>query len=514
MKRAGAGVSEQEEQARECEGRQPGGEPLERVVGLHSGGRQKRSLQLAQKYGNVFSLRLGRSRIVVVNGYKMAKEALVNQPDAILGRSEDPVFKRINKLYGVVLSSGYRWKQNRRFMLTTLRNFGVGKSSLEFSITEEFKHFQLAIQEEQGRPFDPHFLINNVVSNIICSIVFGRRFEYSDQRFQELLHLIYEALYLEGTIWAELYNAFPTIMKVLPGRHHVMFSDYDKVVEFLRTEIEEHKKHLDPEAPRDFIDCYLEEIEKRKEDMEAEFHEENLSYCLLDLFVAGTETTSTTLRWALLYMMKYPDVQEVRRMRFVVSRSRPFQEEEEDTMGCRKLTATPAFVSVEKVQKEIDAILGRDQPPSMQDRNSLPYTNAVIHEIQRMADVIPLNQARQAIEDMSLGGHFIPKDTAVIINLNSVLFDEEEWEDPSTFKPEHFLDASGKFLRRDAFFVFSAGKRSCVGEPLARMELFLFFTSLLQKFTFLPPEGLEPSLDFQKGITRVPVSFKIRAIPR
>ncbi|XP_039591741.1 cytochrome P450 2J2-like isoform X2 [Polypterus senegalus] len=407
----------------------------------------------------------------------MAKEALVNQPDAILGRSEDPVFKRINKLYGVVLSSGYRWKQNRRFMLTTLRNFGVGKSSLEFSITEEFKHFQLAIQEEQGRPFDPHFLINNVVSNIICSIVFGRRFEYSDQRFQELLHLIYEALYLEGTIWAELYNAFPTIMKVLPGRHHVMFSDYDKVVEFLRTEIEEHKKHLDPEAPRDFIDCYLEEIEKRKEDMEAEFHEENLSYCLLDLFVAGTETTSTTLRWALLYMMKYPDVQE-------------------------------------KVQKEIDAILGRDQPPSMQDRNSLPYTNAVIHEIQRMADVIPLNQARQAIEDMSLGGHFIPKDTAVIINLNSVLFDEEEWEDPSTFKPEHFLDASGKFLRRDAFFVFSAGKRSCVGEPLARMELFLFFTSLLQKFTFLPPEGLEPSLDFQKGITRVPVSFKIRAIPR
>uniref|UniRef100_A0A8C4THL4 Uncharacterized protein n=1 Tax=Erpetoichthys calabaricus TaxID=27687 RepID=A0A8C4THL4_ERPCA len=427
--------------------------------------------KLAQKYGNVFSLRLGRSRIVVVNGYKMAKEALVNQADAILGRSEDPVFKRINKLYGVVLSSGYRWKQNRRFMLTTLRNFGVGKSSLEFRITEEFKHFQQAIQEEQGRPFDPHFLMNNAVSNIICSIVFGRRFEYSDQRFQEF----------SGTpreVFCNLYNAFPTIMKVLPGRHHVMFADYDKVVEFLRTEIEEHKKHLDPAAPRDFIDCYLEEIEKRKEDVKAEFHEENLSYCLLDLFVAGTETTSTTLRWALLYMMKYPDVQG------------------------------------KKVQKEIDAILGRDQPPLMQDRNSLPYTNAVIHEIQRMADIIPLNQARQAIEDMSLGGHFIPKDTAVSINLNSVLFDEEEWEDPSTFKPEHFLDASGKFLRRDAFFVFSAGKRSCVGEPLARMELFLFFTSLLQKFTFLPPEGIEPSLDFQKGITRVPVSFKIRAIPR
>uniref|UniRef100_A0A8C4XH95 Uncharacterized protein n=1 Tax=Erpetoichthys calabaricus TaxID=27687 RepID=A0A8C4XH95_ERPCA len=449
-------------------------------------------LQLAQKYGNVFSLRLGRSRIVVVNGYKMAKEALVNQADAILGEVDSGMsnIKCVppSILSGVVLSSGYRWKQNRRFMLTTLRNFGVGKSSLEFRITEEFKHFQQAIQEEQGRPFDPHFLMNNAVSNIICSIVFGRRFEYSDQRFQELSSGTPREVFCNASgslphserppvsLLFQLYNAFPTIMKVLPGRHHVMFADYDKVVEFLRTEIEEHKKHLDPAAPRDFIDCYLEEIEKTTGNP-AEFHEENLSYCLLDLFVAGTETTSTTLRWALLYMMKYPDVQE-------------------------------------KVQKEIDAILGRDQPPLMQDRNSLPYTNAVIHEIQRMADIIPLNQARQAIEDMSLGGHFIPKDTAVSINLNSVLFDEEEWEDPSTFKPEHFLDASGKFLRRDAFFVFSAGKRSCVGEPLARMELFLFFTSLLQKFTFLPPEGIEPSLDFQKGITRVPVSFKIRAIPR
>ncbi|KAG2461215.1 cytochrome P450 2J6-like [Polypterus senegalus] len=433
--------------------------------------------KLAQKYGNIFSLRLGRSRVVVVNGYKMAKEALVNQPDAVPSRPSDPLFERINKLYGVVLSSGYRWKQHRRFMLTTLRNFGVGKKSLESTIVEELGYFHQAIQEEQSRPFEPHFLINNAVANIICSIVFGRRFEYSDQRFQELLHLIFEALFLEGTIWAQLYNAFPTIMKVLPGRHHVMFSDYDKVVEFLRSEIEEHKKDWDPAAPRDFIDCYLEEIEMRKKDVEAEFHEENLSYTLLDLFVAGTETTSTTLRWALLYMMKYRDVQE-------------------------------------KVQKEIDAVLGRDQPPSMQDRNNLPYTDAVIHEIQRMADIIPINMARKADEEFSLGGCIIPKHTTVLVNLNSVLFDEEEWDDPYTFKPERFLDANGKFEKNDAFFVFSAGKRSCLGEPLARMELFLFFTSLLQKFTFQSREGVEPTLDFQQGLTRVPAPFKVRAIPR
>uniref|UniRef100_A0A8C4TH64 Cytochrome P450, family 2, subfamily V, polypeptide 1 n=1 Tax=Erpetoichthys calabaricus TaxID=27687 RepID=A0A8C4TH64_ERPCA len=427
-------------------------------------------LQLAQKYGNVFSLRLGRSRIVVVNGYKMAKEALVNQPDAVPSRPSDPIMGCLTSNLspstrpGVVLSSGYRWKQHRRFMLTTLRNFGVGKKSLESTIIEELGYFRQAIQEEQGRPFEPHFLINNAIANIICSMVFGRRFEYSDQRFQELLHLIFEAL-LSGMPPGSL----PCSKKllVLPGRHHVMFSDYDKVVEFLRSEIEEHKKDWDPAAPRDFIDCYLEEIEMVT----------NLSYTLLDLFVAGTETTSTTLRWALLYLMKYQDVQE-------------------------------------KVQKEIDAVLGRDQPPSMQDRTNLPYTDAVIHEIQRMADIVPLNMARKADEEFSLGGCIIPKNTTVLVNLNSVLFDEEEWDDPFTFKPERFLDANGKFSKNDAFFVFSAGKRSCLGEPLARMELFLFFTSLLQRFTFQPPEGVEPTLDFQMGLTRVPVLYNIRAIPR
>uniref|UniRef100_A0A8C4TJN3 Cytochrome P450, family 2, subfamily V, polypeptide 1 n=1 Tax=Erpetoichthys calabaricus TaxID=27687 RepID=A0A8C4TJN3_ERPCA len=391
-------------------------------------------------YGNVFSLRLGRSRIVVVNGYKMAKEALVNQPDAVPSRPSDPMFERINKLYGVVLSSGYRWKQHRRFMLTTLRNFGVGKKSLESTIIEELGYFRQAIQEEQGRPFEPHFLINNAIANIICSMVFGRRFEYTLKHMERLSGMPPGSL--------------PCSKKLL-------------VVEFLRSEIEEHKKDWDPAAPRDFIDCYLEEIEMVT----------NLSYTLLDLFVAGTETTSTTLRWALLYLMKYQDVQE-------------------------------------KVQKEIDAVLGRDQPPSMQDRTNLPYTDAVIHEIQRMADIVPLNMARKADEEFSLGGCIIPKNTTVLVNLNSVLFDEEEWDDPFTFKPERFLDANGKFSKNDAFFVFSAGKRSCLGEPLARMELFLFFTSLLQRFTFQPPEGVEPTLDFQMGLTRVPVLYNIRAIPR
>ncbi|XP_033885264.1 cytochrome P450 2J2-like isoform X1 [Acipenser ruthenus] len=433
--------------------------------------------KLAEDYGEVYSLRLGWSKTVVVNGYKMVKEALVNQAEAFSERPLTPVFHRLNKGQGLILSSGHMWKRQRRFAFTTLKNFGVGKKTLESTILEEIRHLQETIEEEQGRPYDPHFTFNNAVSNIICSVVLGRRFEYSDVHFQEILHLMFEGLYLQGTIWGQLYDAFPAVMRLIPGRHQTLFSNIGKVADFLREEIRQHRQDWDPSAPRDYIDCYLREMEKSKDDALAGFCEENLCYTTLDLFGAGTETTSTTLRWALLYMIKYPQIQE-------------------------------------KVQAEIDSVIGQARQPSMEDKPNMPYTDAVIHEVQRMGNIVPLNLPRKTTKDTTLGRYFIPKGTRVIPNLTSVLFDKNEWQTPDTFNPGHFLDAEGQFVRRDAFLPFSAGKRVCLGEQLARMELFLFLTSFLQKYTFSCPEGVEPSFEIQIGITLSPQDFKICAVHR
>ncbi|KAJ8279033.1 hypothetical protein COCON_G00060990 [Conger conger] len=431
--------------------------------------------KFAEQYGDIFSIHLG-TRIVVLNGLKRLKEAFIQHGENFVDRPSFPLIEDIVHNNGLVMSNGYAWKQQRRFALMTLKNFGLGKKSLESSIQVESKWLSEAFRNEQGQTFDPQFVINNAVSNVICCLVFGDRFEYTDQQFKDLLGLINEAIYLEGSSWAQVYNVFPWIMRKVPGPHQKIFENWDKVISFVKLKIKEHKNDWDPSAPRDYIDCFLAEIEKWKNDVDAGFNEENLCFCTLDLFVAGTETTSTTLYWGLLFMIKCPDVQE-------------------------------------KVRAEIDHVIGQSRLPSMADRPNMPYTDAVIHEIQRMGNILPLNVARMAVKDMQIGEYIIPKGTMVMATLSSVLFDASEWETPQTFNPGHFLDAEGNFRRRDAFMPFSAGKRVCLGEQLARMELFLFFTSLLQRFTFSPPPGVEPCLEYRMGAIHSPKPYKLCAVP-
>ncbi|KAM9358238.1 cytochrome P450 2J2-like [Symphorus nematophorus] len=433
--------------------------------------------KLAQEYGPVFSVRRGSQRTVYIAGYKMVKEALVNQLDSFVDRPIVPLFHDIVKGLGIGFSNGYLWKKQRKFANTHLRYFGEGQKSLEKNTEVENNFICEAFNDEQGKPFNPQYIITNGVSNIISSVVFGHRFEYSDQSFRKILELDNEAIMLAGSARAQLYDAFPGLLQYLPGPHQTVTGNYKEIMTFLKKEVEKHKEEWNPDDPRDFIDVYLAEMEKKKQDPAAGFSIECLLVCTLDLIEAGTETTSTTLRWALVYMLHYPQIQE-------------------------------------KVQAEIDRVIGQSRQPNMADRPNLPYTDAVIHEVQRMANIVPLGLPKMASKDTTLGGYFIPKGTVVQTMLGSVLFDKNEWATPDIFSPEHFLDAEGQFCRRDAFLPFSAGKRVCIGEALARMELFLFFTRLLQCFTFSPVPGEMPSLEGVMGLTYSPKEFRVVAVAR
>uniref|UniRef100_A0A8C4RCP1 Uncharacterized protein n=1 Tax=Erpetoichthys calabaricus TaxID=27687 RepID=A0A8C4RCP1_ERPCA len=430
-------------------------------------------------YGPVMTVHLGSMRAVVLVGFEAVHEALVQQADVFAGRGVSPFF------VGLIQSNGERWKQIRRFSLSTMRDFGMGKRSIEEWIQEEAKHLTEEFRKTKGSPCDPTIFLSRAVSNVICSIVFGQRFDYQDKKFINLVSLVNENLRLVASPIGFLYGTFPVFTKLIPGPFNKMLTCLNELKQFTSAMIAKHKASLVSDSPRDFIDSFLIKMKQviipvtKGGKVCCSFHHDNLNITVLNLFSAGTETTSTTLRYGLLILMKYPHIQE-------------------------------------KVQKEIDMVIGRDRAPAMEDRRKMPYTDAVLHEIQRFIDLVPLNGFHKTTKDTIFRGYTIPADTVVIPVLYSVLFDKTKWATPHSFNPGHFLDENGCFKMNSAFMPFSTGKRICAGEGLAKMELFLFFTTLLQNFSFRSTE--DPAnislLPDSKSFFKRPLPYTFLAIPR
>uniref|UniRef100_A0A3B5QNF5 Cytochrome P450 2K4-like n=1 Tax=Xiphophorus maculatus TaxID=8083 RepID=A0A3B5QNF5_XIPMA len=414
--------------------------------------------ELSKKYGSVFTVYFGPKKVVVLAGYRTVREALVNYADEFGERGITPMFVDLTKHRGILFSNGETWKEMRRFALSTLKDFGMGKRVAEEKILEECGHLIQVFESYKGKPFNTSCPTNNATSNVISSIVFGSRFEYDDPQFRGLVSRITENIKISGSAGIQLYNTFPWL-------------DLTQKL----------KETLNPQICRGLIDCFL--IQKQKDEdscvKDTHFTEDNLLYTVANLFAAGTDTTAATLRWGLLLMAKYPQIQD-------------------------------------QVQEELTRVVGSCEV-HVEDRKNLPYTDAVIHEIQRLCNISPMAVPHKTSQDVTFHGYFIKKGTTVIPLLTSVLYDESEWESPHTFNPSHFLDKEGRFIKRDAFLPFSAGRRVCLGESLARMEIFLFFTSLLQRFRFIPPPGVsEDDLDLTPavGFTSPPSPHELCAISR
>ncbi|XP_008061393.1 cytochrome P450 2E1 [Carlito syrichta] len=434
--------------------------------------------RLAERFGPVFTLYLGSRRTVVLHGYEAVREALLDRRNDFSGRGEIAVF-HAHKDRGIIFNNGPTWKDVRRFSLTNLRDYGMGKRGNEERIQREAPYLLEALRKTQGQPFDPTFVIGCAPCNVIADILFRKHFNYNDKKCLRLMSLFNENFYLLSTPWLQFYNNFPSYLYYLPGSHRKVMKNVSEIKDYVAEIVKEHHQLLDPGCPQDLTDSLLVEMEKEKHSTEPLYTSDGITVTLADLFFAGTETTSTTLRYGLLILMKYPEIEE-------------------------------------KLHEEIDRVIGPSRIPAIKDRLEMPYMDAVVHEIQRFINLVPSNLPHEAVQDTTFRGYVIPKGTVVIPTLDSLLFDEKEFPDPEKFNPGHFLNENGKFKYSDYFKPFSTGKRVCVGEGLARMELFLFLSAILQHFNLKPlvdPKDIDLS-PMTIGFGNIPPHYKLCVIPR
>ncbi|XP_075390265.1 cytochrome P450 2C21-like isoform X2 [Tenrec ecaudatus] len=375
--------------------------------------------KLAKEYGPVFTVHLGRSPTVVFYGYDAVKEALIDRREEFSGRGSFPVLDKITQNLGIVFSNGEIWKQTRRFTLMILRNMGMGKKTIEDRIQEEAMCLVDMLRKTKGAPCDPTYLFGYVPCNVIYSIIFQNRLDYSDETLANLIKYFHENITIASSTWIQ----------------------------------EKHNEH-------------------------SEFTMDNLIITIWDVFSAGTETTTTTIRYGVLLLLKHPEI-------------------------------------AAKAREEIDRVVGRNRTLCLKDRAMLPYTDAVVHEIQRFIDLVPTSLPRVVNQDTKFREYLIPKGTNILPSLTSILYDDKEFPNPEKFDPGHFLDESGNFKKSDYFVPFSAGKRVCAGEGLARMELFLILSTILQHFILKPlvdPKDIDitPSAN---GLGSLPPFYELCFIP-
>uniref|UniRef100_A0A672REE1 Cytochrome P450 2M1-like n=1 Tax=Sinocyclocheilus grahami TaxID=75366 RepID=A0A672REE1_SINGR len=400
-------------------------------------------LKLSKKYGSVFTIWLANSPVVIISGYQALKDTMIGLGEEFSGRATYPLLMKITLGYGVLSTSGHHWKEMRRFTLMTLKYFGMVRRSIEERVREEAEKLVEMFKKCKGSAFSPADMLSNTMANVICSIVFGQRFEFEDPQFKFLLQTVNSVFTVLNSPIGQIYNVFSKLVSLFPGKHHLLFRDVDKAREYCKRQAKARINNVDPSCPQDLIDAFV--------------------------------------LWDNFYVQG-----EIKQMS---SLSKP---------------------------QEIDEVVGQDRWSSVEDRQNLPYTDAVIHEIQRNMDLAPIAVPHKMMCDTEYNGYVIPKGVMVFPLLSSMLIDPKMWKNPDCFDPENFLDADGRFQKNDAFVVFGMGKRACLGEALARIELFIFFTYLLQHFTFkatVPLEELDTA-PTKCSFGRMPRTYDCYAIPR
>ncbi|KAJ8722814.1 hypothetical protein PYW07_003994 [Mythimna separata] len=441
-------------------------------------------LNMSKQYGDVFSVQMGNNLTVCLGTTKLMKEFFSRNDST--GRPDTPL-NNLMEGYGIITSQGALWKRQRVFLHEKFRALGVKlwpNTRFEKSIFVEIEELVTELNDSKGQAVNPARLFGRHIHNVICQLMMSYRFEPNDKNFTMFNERVSRGMQLFGQV---LIGEHLRAYLKLPGKMAVLNEIKRNLVDiskFHRDHVIERVKQRETltaaKEPADLLDYYLDRLDEEKSmdknDKKNIFPDvdpvKQIVQVMNDLFSAGMDTSLTSLLWTFIMMLKNPE-------------------------------------AASKVRAEIRKVVAVGERVTMAHRLEMPYIEAVLLETMRMVSLVPLGTTHVNTEDWKIGEYTVPAGTHIVPLINKMNMDPEIYPEPESFKPERFI-REGKFTITDTFMQFGIGQRMCIGNMLARMELFLFFSNLMNSFEFSMPEGEDvPPLDGVLGSTHAPLPFKL-----
>ncbi|KAG9331505.1 hypothetical protein JZ751_018908 [Albula glossodonta] len=435
------------------------------------------------EYGDVFRMKMGSLVVVVLSGYGTIRQALVRQGESFAGRPELFTFSAVANGTSMTFSEKYgeAWVLHKRICKNALRSFSQAKaqdSSCSCLLEEHVREEAVRMVDALRSGTDPAVSLVTSVANVACGLCFGKRYDHGDREFLEIVDINNEVLRLFAS--GNLADFFP-IFRYLPSPSlRKVVKHIHRMNSFIEQNIQEHLSTFDKNCIRDITDALIALCEDRQEDRGTSMlSNSQIMHTVNDIFGAGFDTIIAGLQWSLLYLIKFPDIQA-------------------------------------KIYQEIDEKIGSDRLPSFEDKPKMPLMEAFIYEVFRHASYVPFTIPHCTTQNIVLNGYFIPKDTCIFINQYQVNHDKDLWGDPDSFRPERFLNESGQLSKdlTEKVMIFGMGKRRCLGDSFARLEMFIFLTTLLHLLRIENVHGQELDLTAEFGLTMKPKPYKINVSPR
>ncbi|XP_008278388.1 cytochrome P450 1B1 [Stegastes partitus] len=437
--------------------------------------------RMAKKYGNVFQIKLGCRKVVVLNGDSI-KQALVKQGAEFAGRPDFTSFQYVSNGDGIAFGTvSDWWKLRRRAAQSSVRMFSTGnphtKNTFEHHVLCEVREllalFTRKTQEQQY--FQPLTYLVVSTANIMSAVCFGKRYSYEDEEFRQVVGRNDQFTQTVGA--GSIVDVMPWL-QYFPNPIKTIFENFKRLnVEFgmfIADKVLEHRKTVQSSIVRDMTDALIVALDQLREKTGRSSEKDYVTPTIGDIFGASQDTLSTFQQWIILILVRFPEIQV-------------------------------------RLQQEVDKVVDRSRVPCIDDQPQLPYVMAFIYEVMRFTSLVPLTIPHSTTTDTSLMGYAIPKNTVVFINQWSVNHDPAIWSHPETFDPQRFLDQTGA-LDKDltsSVLLFSLGKRRCIGEELSKLHLFLFTALIAHQCNITSDPARPPKLDYNYGLTLKPHAYYI-----